>query len=330
MFAVAQHRRAQYAFSLVMCAVVIAWLAFVLTSQPQSLQAATAVPIRGWAWSDTIGWIDLHCQNTGICATRNFGLSVDSVSGVVTGYAWSEHIGWVSANSADLSGCPTAPCEARISGTAPNMTVTGWLRATAATAAENGGWDGFIRLSSTGHADGVTYNSTTGQFSGYAWGSTNVGWVSFTGATTTYLMCTPSYTCAGNTIMLSDSSCISTAVTTCTTPAFCFAGSSVCLYPPPTAVPSTGSLTGHLQIKPALVARSATAKLYWNIENVSSCTVTGSNGSDSWTGATSTASGRQTSAITSRVDYTLSCTALDGSSFQESATVNVVPVYRET
>ena len=88
---------------------------------------ASATPITGFAWSDTIGWIDLHCENTGSCGAYNFGFEINS-GGEITGYAWSENIGWISANGSDVAGCPDAPCSAKIQGGG----VSGWLRALSA------------------------------------------------------------------------------------------------------------------------------------------------------------------------------------------------------
>jgi hypothetical protein len=88
------------------------------------------------------------------------------------------------------------------------------------------------------------------------------------------------------------------------------------------------NLTGHLQARPTIVLKGKTTKLYWNISNVSSCTVTGTNG-DSWSDATSGTSGKSSSAINQKNVYTLSCTALDSSTYQESTTVNLVPAYQE-
>ena len=56
----------------------------------------------GYAWSDTIGSIDLSCENSGVCGSLPFGLSIDE-SGNISGYAWSDNVGWISANAADLS-----------------------------------------------------------------------------------------------------------------------------------------------------------------------------------------------------------------------------------
>ena len=71
-----------------------------------ALSQGASASITGYAWSDTIGWIDLNCSNSGVCATNPFGLSIDS-GGNITGYAWSDSVGWISANGSDLAGCPT-------------------------------------------------------------------------------------------------------------------------------------------------------------------------------------------------------------------------------
>jgi hypothetical protein len=120
---------------------------------------------------------------------------------------------------------------------------------------------------------------------------------------------------------------VQTTVATCTAPAFCSPGVSACVYPPPTAVPGAGT-TGHLQVKPSLAARGSSVKAYWHLDNVASCTVAGTNG-DSWSGVAAPAGGATSAPIQGRVDYTLSCLALDGAPYTESVTVNVLPVFRE-
>ena len=143
--------------------------------------------------------------------------------------------------------------------------------------------------------------------------------------------CTPSYSCSTNTIQYTNSSCSVSNVTTCTSPSFCSAGSSSCLYPPPTFNQSgsgTSALTGHLQAVPLLVPQNTPTKLYWNVSNVSSCSVTGSNG-DHWSGTSSGSGGVTSSPIIQQTSFTLSCPALDGTALTESQTVGVVPVFQE-
>lgn len=112
-----------------------------------------------------------------------------------------------------------------------------------------------------------------------------------------------------------------------------------CIPPPsPAFVPFSGTslsgsftATGHLQVRPSLIRNGDTTQVYWNVANVSNCTVTGTNG-DSWGGSSSPSSGQTSSVISARTVYTLACNALLGASpstISESATVTVVPVFQE-
>jgi hypothetical protein len=155
-------------------------------------------------------------------------------------------------------------------------------------------------------------------------GTASAGGVQNTCPASLTVSCTPAYSCSGHTIQRTDSSCNVINVATCVAPAFCSAGSSVCLYPPP-QFNSSGQYSGHLQVNPSILPEGSTTTVHWNISNVASCSVTGSNG-DSWSGAT----GSHTSAaITQQTNYTLSCTGLDGSSINESQMVDVVPLFQE-
>jgi hypothetical protein len=80
-----------------------------------------------------------------------------------------------------------------------------------------------------------------------------------------------------------------------------------------------------LQINPSILPEGSTTNVHWNISNVASCSVTGSNG-DSWS---STSDTEISSAIFQQTTYTLQCTGLDGSSILESVMVNVVPLFQE-
>jgi Bacterial Ig domain len=278
--------------------------------------------ITGYAWSDTIGWISLSGSTS---VSTSYGLTIAS-DGTLSGYGWSDNIGWVSANTGDLSGCPSGTCRAKLVGS----NLQGWLKALGASDAQSGGWDGFISLSGSSPTYGVTKNGN-GTFTGYAWGSTNVGWVDFSYARTGYLVCTPSYSCSGQTIQHTDASCNVTNVTTCVSPNFCSAGSSTCISAPPTFNQSgsgSSALTGHLQAVPLLVPQNNTTKVYWNVSNVTSCSVTGTNG-DHWTGTVSTSGGQVSAALTQQTTYTLSCTGLDSSTVSEAVVVNILPVFQE-
>ncbi len=288
--------------------------ASLLAAPRNAVSQSSGIAITGYLWSDDIGWIDLNCINSGVCNSNPFGLSIAS-DGTISGDAWSDNLGWISANASDLSGCPSAPCTASVQGNA----VSGWFKA---LSADGNGWDGFISLNGSNYGPTLT----SGAFSGYAWGDVNVGWIDFSRATTLYGSCTASYSCSGNTIEYTNTSCQSSPTTTCTAPAFCSAGSSVCLYPQPTFM-----LGGHLHAAPDILPKGTPTTLFWDVQNVASCTVSGSDG-EYWSGSSSGSSGQVTTAINQQVVFTLTCQALSGvtpPSFSESTTVNVLPVFQE-
>jgi hypothetical protein len=139
--------------------------------------------------------------------------------------------------------------------------------------------------------------------------------------------CAPIYSCSGNDVTYTDQSCQTTTVLACSAPYFCSPGQSSCVSPDP--VFNEGENTsGHLEAKPQLVPKGLTTTLSWDVSNVQSCTVSGSNG-DHWSGL----SGSHASApITTQVIYTLTCQTLEGatpSSFSEQVTVSNVPVFQE-
>jgi hypothetical protein len=108
----------------------------------------------------------------------------------------------------------------------------------------------------------------------------------------------------------------------CPANAFCN-GSAVCAYTQPNPV-------GVLKVTPSLIGKNKTVQVSWNIANVQSCTVTGSNG-DSWSGLTSGATPKTSQPIVQKTVYTLSCVVFDPSAgpFIETASVSLVPTYQE-
>ncbi len=150
-------------------------------------QTIPAVDLTGFAWSSTIGWISLNCQNDGNCATSDYKVTINA-DRTITGYGWSSNIGWIKFGglSSFPTGGGTSAENARVSGTYPDLTWNGWARAcagtsggTCSTMADNptaGSWDGWISLRGTNHS--ITANMTTGMnTNSYAWGSDVVGWV---------------------------------------------------------------------------------------------------------------------------------------------------------
>jgi len=128
-------------------------LAFVsvLAVPQKSISQSNTTPLLGYAWSDTIGWIDLNCENTGSCGVYDFGFEINSGS-EITGYAWSDTIGWISAKGSDVAGCPSAPCSASIDG----GQLHGWLRVLSAFASVESDPEEFTDTFTTSGADTFT------------------------------------------------------------------------------------------------------------------------------------------------------------------------------
>lgn len=146
------------------------------------------VELQGWAWSSTIGWISLSCTNTSSCGSTDYRVTI-ATDGTVSGYAWSSNIGWIKFGG--LSGFPsgsgTTAANAAVTGTFPNLTLTGWARACAGTLPGDcssmtdvgGGWDGWISLGGNTHS--ITFDATGVESSSYAWGGPVVGWIVWEG-----------------------------------------------------------------------------------------------------------------------------------------------------
>lgn len=145
---------------------------------PEVLKAGTGDNVSGWAWSSNIGWVSFNCTNDNSCAQSNYGVNMDRSTGLFSGYAWSPNIGWISFNSpgvsgGELAGCPTAPCEARVSGGLIGSfpkNVTGWAKVLSSNS-----W-----MSLRGTNYGVQLESS-GDFSGWSWEDMNIGWMSWSG-----------------------------------------------------------------------------------------------------------------------------------------------------
>lgn len=282
----------------------------VLLTSPRLAISAASNPINGWAWSDTIGWISM--SGTG------YGLFMDS-TGTVNGYAWSDNIGWVSANANDIGNCAPGATSRVASGM-----WSGWLRAVAGGGAQSGGWDGCISMSGSGY--GVSFDPTTGKFgqtSKFAWGSDVVGWVDFSQVTSAPQSCTPSCTCVNNTLNCTLADC-STTSQECSYQ--CSQQQRACIAPP---APS-----GTFIATPSIVAEGSKTTITENINNVTKCTVTGSNGDGPWTKPSigqnnNVTDSNQTSAISTATTYTMDCVALDNTHFIKTLTVNIIPAFRE-
>lgn len=141
---------------------------------PENIKAGTGDNLSGWAWSSNIGWVSFNCTNDGSCGQSTYGVTINPSTGLFSGYAWSNNIGWISFNQPDLSGCPSSPCEARVSGglngSYPKQ-VIGWAKVLS-----TGNW-----MSLQGADYGVQLGSG-GDFTGWSWESTDIGWLSWSGS----------------------------------------------------------------------------------------------------------------------------------------------------
>ncbi|MEK7107442.1 MAG: thrombospondin type-1 domain-containing protein, partial [Patescibacteria group bacterium] len=106
--------------------------------------------------------------------------------------------------------------------------------------------------------------------------------------------------------------------------------------------PASPTVTGHLRAVPSLLRSGETARLYWSLENVSSCSVTGTNEDGTgnrnnrtgvWNGGSSGTAGKESSPIISQTIYTLTCMPLPGALSNapviELQTVNIIPIFEE-
>jgi hypothetical protein len=124
--------------------------------------------VRGWAWSDTVGWISLSCMNEyDIGKGVDYGINIDEDTEKVSGQIWSDGVGWISFDESDLVGCPTEPCTAEID----TGHLVGWAKVLS-----TGDW-----ISFSGEVVGESYkvNVIASNFHGWAWGDETLGWISF-------------------------------------------------------------------------------------------------------------------------------------------------------
>ncbi len=120
---------------------LVLWLIFTkqTTKWALALPDETWVPLKGWIWTDTIGWLSVNnkndggrcvdsggndggkCAAGGVCLAgytcQKYWVAVDESTGTLDGYAWSEHVGWVAFKPAGFCGQTAAtadykkPCE---------------------------------------------------------------------------------------------------------------------------------------------------------------------------------------------------------------------------
>ncbi len=319
--------------------------------------------VTGYAWSENIGWISAQAADVAGCpiapcapaltgtamtgwlkaiaangngwdgwiSLSGTGYGVTNTNGVYAGYAWgSDVVGWIDFSFAlpPAASCTLLPASQTIvRGSNTNLS---WSSVNATTGSTSPGAIPMTPVASGGFAVNpvATTTYTAGFMGGGGYGSCQA---------TVNVQCAPIYSCGGvdsQTIQFTNGGCVTTNVTTCVLPASCVPGQSTCINPPPEFT-AGGDTSGHLQAKPQLVRKGKQTKLFWDVTNVSNCTVSGTNEDILNAGClngtcSSTAAGQDTIEINNSTIYTLACTALLGNpDFTESVTVLPSPEYVE-
>jgi hypothetical protein len=123
--------------------------------------------MRGWAWSDNIGWICFSSQDDPGSGDFVYGVEVKA-EGDLSGHVWSDNIGWISFSEEDLVGCPEGSCTSKLE----DEKLKGWGKVLS-----NDEWISLSGEISGGGEHGVTLVET--DFHGWAWGDKTTGWISF-------------------------------------------------------------------------------------------------------------------------------------------------------
>jgi len=90
-----------------------------------------------------------------------------------------------------------------------------------------------------------------------------------------------------------------------------------------------GSTNVNFYAKPAIILKGTSSTLYWNLKNVSTCSIAGSN-NDSWNwGTVGSITNTKTSVMNEETTYTLSCTDFNGKKTTKSTKVRIVPYWEQ-
>lgn len=84
-------------------------------------------------------------------------------------------------------------------------------------------------------------------------------------------------------------------------------------------------IAANIFAKPSLVRSGGTSVIKWQSRETTACTVTATNG-DTWEG---TAGEKTSGVINNETTYTLTCTAFNGQTVTDQATVTIIPVFQE-
>lgn len=167
---------------------------FIFLSAFAIVHACTSHDFSGWAWSENIGPISFSCQSGG--GSVDYGVDVDE-EGKISGHAWSEAVGTISFNKSETGTPPEGNPFAGEPNTIAKIEdgqLKGWARALSACKDDNwngsrctsseagdksGGWDGWIKLSSTDYQVTLNTSPNPDELEGFAWGGEVIGTIQF-------------------------------------------------------------------------------------------------------------------------------------------------------
>ncbi|MDE2030640.1 MAG: hypothetical protein KGI58_00015 [Patescibacteria group bacterium] len=267
--------------------VLLSIFVFFVMGQSQA-HASTADNMYGEAWSSDIGWISFsNCTSATSCSGSSYGVTMDSVSGVLSGQAWSSNVGWI--NFTNVTGCPASNCQ-------PKVNLTTGVISGFGQAVQEGGWIALNAADLGQSGWNWTMNTTTGAVTGQAWGDMNFGWVvpdaslkiALSPTSMTGTLTPATSTC---TIPLNGSSCTQTLTWTTTNPI----GTSAVTSATGTPSPANGNNGSQVFTAP-YNASGVSFYLYNNGTLLATAVVNTSCGTNTWNGTKCSSSTAPTSA----------------------------------
>ncbi|MEK7452703.1 MAG: PKD domain-containing protein [Patescibacteria group bacterium] len=175
--------------------------------------------LRGWAWSDNIGWVSFSCHGSEAAALGIPGEVVNCANSwgahivmqsessalnipakMVLGHAWSDDVGWISFDKSETGNPPTtgnSAFDSQFSTSsylakfdANSDRIIGWARVLSActsvpcTSLIDLGFDGWIQFPDI--SSGLTLY-IDGTWDGFVWGGDVVGWIDFSSIGIAYI-----------------------------------------------------------------------------------------------------------------------------------------------
>ncbi len=143
----------------------IGWINFQPGLGGVEFQSAQNPNVRGWAWNDSYGWIAFRFTDYEL----DWGVNLNP-DATITGYAWGDNVGWIDYDPAGPY--PAAPSNSARYDSATGE-VTGWAQIVGM------GNDGWILMSDNGTIPfATTIDLLTGEWGGYAWND-DLGWIAY-------------------------------------------------------------------------------------------------------------------------------------------------------